>query len=116
MKNYTKLNIKDIIVEEAHGGSGSRQILVKPEHVSSQYFEAITKGFLKPGNAFDWHTHENVDEIFIVLKGEGRFYCENEVVDYNEDDVIAVPGNLKHKIEAGGKSINEYYFIRIKAK
>lgn len=98
MDHYTKLNIKDISVEQAHGGSGSRQLLVKPEHVSSKYFEAITKGFLDPGNIFDWHLHQDTDEMFIVLKGKGKFYCEEEVVDYKEDDVIIVPGNLKHKI------------------
>lgn len=116
MKYFTKLNIKDIVVEEAHGGSGSRQVLVKPEHVSSQYFEAVTKGYLKPGNVFEWHTHQDTDEMFIVIKGEDKFYCEDEAVDYKEDDVIVIPGNLKHKIEAGGKITSEYYFIRVKAK
>lgn len=65
MNKYTKLNIKDMVVEEAHGGSGARQVLVKPEHVSSQYLEAITKGFLKPGKVFDWHTHSDTDEILL---------------------------------------------------
>lgn len=116
MYNFTKLNIKEIPVEQAHGGSGSRQVLVKPENVSSRYFEAVTKGFLKPGNIFDWHTHQDTDEIFIVLKGQGKFYCEDKVTNYKIDDVIVVPGNLKHKIEAGGKLTSEYYFIRVKAK
>lgn len=116
MNNFTKLNIKDIPIEQAHGGSGSRQVLVKPEHVSSKYFEVVTKGFLEPGNIFDWHSHQDTDEIFIVLKGKGKFFCEGEVVDYKEDDVIVVPGNLKHKIEAGGKSTSEYYFIRVRAR
>lgn len=65
---------------------------------------------------FDWHVHQDTDEIFIVLKGQGKFYCENEVVDYRENDVIVVPGNLKHKIEAVGELTSEYYFIRVKAK
>lgn len=116
MNKFTKLNIKDIPVEEAHGGSGARQVLVKPEHVSSQYMEAVTKGFLKPGDAFDWHSHQDTDEIFIVLKGEGKYSCEDEITDYKEGDVMITPGNLKHKIEAGGSETNEYYFIRVKAK
>lgn len=116
MSKFTKLNIKDIPIEEAHGGSGSRQVLVKPEHITSQYLEAVTKGFLKPGNIFDWHTHQDTDEIFIVLKGEGKYYCEDESTDYKEGDVITTPANLKHKIEAGGAEENEYYFIRVKAK
>lgn len=111
---FTRLNIRDIPVEEAHNGSGSRQVLVKPEQVTSKYLEAVTKGFLKPGAVFDWHSHENTDETFIVLKGNGKFFCEDELIEYAEGDVIIVPGNLKHKIEAEGNETSEYYFIRVK--
>lgn len=113
---FTKQHIKDIPKEEAHGGSGTRQMLVKPEHVASPYMEAITKGFLKPGSIFDWHAHQDTDEICIVLKGTGKYYCEDEITDYAEGDVMTTPANLPHKIEAGGTEENEYYFIRVKAK
>lgn len=113
---FTKVNLNEINVEEAHGGAGARQVLVKPEHVSSPYFEAVTKGFLKPGDVFDWHTHKDTDEMFIVLKGKGKFYCEDEVVNYKEGDVITIPANLNHKIEAMGDLTNEYFFIRVKAR
>jgi len=116
MNKFTKLNINDIPIEEAHGGSGARQVLVKPEHVASPYLEAVTKGFLKPGSVFDWHFHQDTDEIFIVIRGEGKYYCENEITNYKEADVMITPANLKHKIEAGGTEENEYYFIRVKAK
>lgn len=111
---YTKVKLKELPIEEAHGGSGARQVLVKPEHVTSPFFEAVTKGFLKEGSKFDWHNHPDTDEIFIVLKGSGKFFCENDVTDYKEDDVVITPANLNHKIEAEENS--EYYFIRIKSK
>ena len=116
MSTFTKLNLNDIPVEEAHGGSGARQVLVKPEHVTSQFMEAVTKGFLRSGSVFDWHSHEDTDEIFIVLKGEGVYYCEDETTDYKAGDVMITPGNLKHKIEAKGTDDSEFYFIRIKAR
>ena len=78
---FTKQNIKDIPVETAHGGSGSRQLLVTPDKLTSQYFEAFTKGFLEVGKIFDWHEHKDIDEIYIVLKGYGKFSVVDEVVD-----------------------------------
>lgn len=116
MKQFKKLHIDDVPSEDAHGGSGSRKLLVKPEHVESPYLEAITKGFLKTGGIFDWHSHQDIDEIFIVLKGEGTYYCEEEITEYKEGDVMITPANLKHKIEAKGKETSEFYFIRVKAK
>ena len=76
----------------------------------------MTKGYLEVGKVFDWHTHEDIDEMFIVLKGEGVFYWEEEMINYNEGDIITIPANSKHKIEAKGMIMNEYYFIRVKCK
>jgi len=113
MKKFTQNNLKNIPLEDAHGGSGSRQVLVKPEQLSGEYFEAITKGYLNPGFSYDWHIHENIDEVFIVLKGKGKFYWEKDKVNYQEGDIFTIPANSNHKITAVTKS--EFYFVRIKS-
>src|SRR5574338_1646197 len=80
MKQFTKLSIQTVPVEEAHGGSGARQMLVRPEHVATPFLDAVTKGYLKSGGMFDWHNHPDTDEIFIVTQGEGEYhYREGEV-------------------------------------
>jgi mannose-6-phosphate isomerase-like protein (cupin superfamily) len=114
MKKYTKTNIDDISLEDAHGGSGQRQVLVKPEHLTTEHFEAMTKGYLNPEYSYDWHYHKDTDEMFIVLKGEGIFYWETVEVPYKEGDIITIPANTQHKITATGDSPSENYFIRIK--
>ena len=113
---FSKQNIKDIPIEVAHGGAGSRQLLVTPDKLTSSYFEAFTKGFLEAGKIFDWHEHKDIDEIYVVLKGIGKFHCGNEVVNYQVGDIITIPANTKHKIEALGNETNEYYFFRVKCK
>ena len=115
MKKFTKTNIRKISVEHAHGGSGLRQVLVRPGQVSNKYFEAFTKGFLRPNSVFDWHIHKNTDEIFIVLKGNGTFYWENKKTNYSKGDIFTIPADSKHKLEAKGKVISEFYFIRIRS-
>lgn len=112
MKQFSKTNLKDIPLEDAHGGSGSRQVLVKPEQLSGKYFEAMTKGYLNPGFSYEWHSHENIDEIYLVIKGQGKFYWDKEIVDYQEGDIFTIPTGSKHKISAKTKS--EFYFVRIK--
>ena len=114
MKRWTKLKLRDVPVEEAHGGSGARQMLVKPESVSSKHWDAVTKGFLKSGSCFDWHSHQDIDEVFIVLQGKGLYHCEGETVTYEEGDVFITHGNVEHKIEAQGPEESQFYFIRVK--
>lgn len=117
---YLKRNLSEIPLEEAHGGTGARQMLLSPHLELSNNWEAVTKGFLRSGNAFDWHNHKDTDEIFIVTAGHGKFlYKENDqeiVQDYEPDDVFIVPANIFHRIEATGQKTTEGFFVRVKAE
>lgn len=114
MKNFSKQTLSEISIEEAHGGSGSRQMLLDNNVVASQKWEAVTKGFLLAGKIFDWHKHEDSDEMFIVTKGIGKFFCDEQQIDYQAGDIITVRVNVLHKIENTGADTTEGFFIRIK--
>ena len=109
-----KKSLSDIAVEQAHGGSGSRQVLFsKTDHVSS-HFEAWTKGFLPAGAAYDRHHHDGIDEFWIVLQGQGYIeYKDGTKFDYKPGDVVYNPANLDHTIQNTGKTESEFYFIRL---
>jgi quercetin dioxygenase-like cupin family protein len=120
MNKYTVLNLKEIPIEQAHGGTGSKQMLIQPHYLTTPHLEAITKGYLPTGNMFDWHNHKDIDEIFIVTQGEGKFYYRQDnredVFNYSLQDVIIAPANLFHKIIAEGKEETQGFFFRINAR
>lgn len=116
MKGIVRKSLSEITIEQAHGGSGSRQVLVSAQESTSPYFEAMTKGFLEPGKVFDWHQHIDTDEYIIVTKGEGIFFTRDDSFECKEGDVIIVSANTEHKIEAKGEITNEYFFVRVKSK
>jgi mannose-6-phosphate isomerase-like protein (cupin superfamily) len=108
--------IADIPIEAAHDGSGSRQLLLSSSEEVSTQFEAATKGYLKPGFCFDWHQHNGVDEMWIVLQGEGYIeYKDGTRFDYKPDAIIYNPADLPHKIVATGNVESVYYFVRFNA-
>ncbi len=117
---YTILHLHEIPVEEAHGGSGARQMLIKPEYLTTQHLEAITKGYLQSGKMFDWHNHSDTDEVFIVTQGQGKFFYrqgeEERSFQYAVEDIIIAPANLFHKIVAEGEKETQGFFFRVKAK
>lgn len=108
-----KKNISEIPVEEAHGGSGKKKlILSKADQISNQ-LHAMTKGFLLKNGCFDWHDHDDIDEFFLVIKGTGIVEFEDgTTMEYKTEDIIYMPSNIKHKMTA--KEDSEFYFIRIK--
>jgi quercetin dioxygenase-like cupin family protein len=116
MRGPFKKSLSDIEKEEAHVGSGARQlILSKLDPVSSQ-LEAMTKGFLAAGAQFDWHSHNSIDEFFLVLRGTGAIsFRDGTEMQYKPDDLIYIPANQEHRIENTGDEENHFYFVRLNA-
>jgi quercetin dioxygenase-like cupin family protein len=107
--------LSEIPVEHAHGGSGSRQLILSAQDAVSRQLEAVTKGFLQAGGVFDWHRHDGVDEFFIVIAGTGTIeYADGTVFQYSSGDVIYNPSGLGHRIVNTGSEENQFYFVRLK--
>ncbi len=43
-----------------------------------------------------WHSHDNEDEMFLVLKGHLRIEMEARTVDLYEGDMFVVPKGVRH--------------------
>jgi len=114
MRKPFKKHLHAIPVEGAHGGSGSRQLILSKDDPISSQMEAMTKGYLVPSGVFDWHQHDKIDEFFFVIKGTGIIQFEDGAdIAYKSDDLIYIPSNTKHRIENTGKEENQFFFIRI---
>ena len=109
---YKIKNVSQIPLEGTHDLPNSRQTLATANDVTTNNLDALTKGILEAGKVWDWHSHEENDELCIVIKGTGKFYWEDEVSGYKSDDVIIIPAKGKHKIEAIEDS--EFYFVRVR--
>jgi mannose-6-phosphate isomerase-like protein (cupin superfamily) len=112
-----KKPLSTVPLEDAHGGSGRRQLIFsKTEPFVSTKLEAMTKGFLPSGAAYDWHEHDKVDEFFFIVAGTGFIeYADGTKFDYAEDDFFYNPCNLKHRIVNTGTGDSIFYFIRVAA-
>ena len=43
-----------------------------------------------------WHSHENEDELFLVLKGHLRIEMEDKTVELGEGEMFVVPKGVRH--------------------
>lgn len=105
---------KSIQLEEAHGGSGSRKVYASPDYLKSTHFEMMTQGFLPAGKTFDWHDHTDIEEIMVIVSGNGEVHDEDGVYTYDAGDVFVFPANTKHKIYNPTDKQHEMIFVRVK--
>ncbi len=61
---------------------------------------------LKPGkrSAFG-HTHEEAEEVYVVLSGSGRMRLDDDIVEISELDAIRVAPKVKRAFEAGSNGV-----------
>lgn len=50
----------------------------------------------KVRGAFAWHSHENEDELFLVLKGSLKLDLESGVIELGEGEMYVVPKGVRH--------------------
>ena len=50
----------------------------------------------KPGNEPPPHVHEREHELYFVLEGTIRFYCEDKVMDVGAGEVVFLPQGKPH--------------------
>lgn len=113
--NYIIKNIKEIPLEGTHDLPDSRQTLLDTTELSSQYFQAFTKGVLQPNKIWDWHNHSEHYEFFTVLEGIGQIEFEDgKIHEYKKGDIILINPGYKHKITAMGELPSEFFFVRLR--
>lgn len=47
--------------------------------------------------AYDWHRHENEDEMFFVVKGSFRVELRDGAVELGEGEFVIVPRGVEHR-------------------
>jgi len=50
----------------------------------------------KVKGALAWHSHENEDELFFILKGRLRMEMEQGTVELKEGEMFVVPKGVRH--------------------
>lgn len=50
----------------------------------------------KVKGALAWHSHENEDELFLILKGHLRIEMESGSVELDEGQMFVVPKGVRH--------------------
>ncbi|MBO6724339.1 MAG: cupin domain-containing protein [Rhizobiaceae bacterium] len=65
-------------------------------HIAGDVNEAQVK-VAKFGETFEWHSHDNEDEAFLVLQGRIAIDFRDGPVELSEGEFIVVPKTVEHR-------------------
>jgi len=110
MKIIKKAN-DSVKLQEAHGGSGSRKLYLGAGEL--RHVQGVTYGWLPVGNMYAWHNHDDLNEIMIVVHGEGTVRDEDGEYAFSEGDFFIFPKGVMHEIKNTGDDGIEFVFVRV---
>lgn len=92
-------NIQELTFEESnHLGIFKKVIYSNLDLLSATTQVAYTE--LKAGIEVEEHSHDSMEEVFLVLEGMCEFNLNGNVHILNKESVIKVPPKINHKIKA----------------
>ena len=65
-------------------------------HIAGDVNDSQVK-IAKFGEVFDWHSHPNEDEAFLVLRGRIAIDFRDGVVEMDEGEFLVVPKAVEHR-------------------
>jgi mannose-6-phosphate isomerase-like protein (cupin superfamily) len=68
--------------------------LAKNSETSGRF--ALMEFYTKPGNEPPPHVHEREHELYFVLEGSMRFYCEDKILEIKAGEVVFLPQGKAH--------------------
>ena len=69
------------------------------EYWSPRVIAEVDDAYIKVAKAkgtLAWHSHDNEDELFLVLKGTLKIEMEERTVELNEGELFVVPKGVRH--------------------
>src|SRR5919198_4815826 len=103
MANYTKLNLKQDVEDQAPKFEMSPEMEYRPARVDLDLQNAGVSFFrLAPNFRVPFgHTHNEQEEVYIVIEGSARLKLDDEIIELEPWDTVRISKETMRNLEGG---------------
>ena len=104
---FTRKNLKEGVPDVGSNFDGAPDLEF---HLGTKPLELEQSGLshqhIPPGYRFPYgHTHQEQEEVFVVVRGSGRMKLDEEIIEVGEWDAVRVPPGTWRGYEAGPEGL-----------
>jgi mannose-6-phosphate isomerase-like protein (cupin superfamily) len=99
--------------EKPHAPGVLKKILLKKGDLIDGKVEMINWALLPVGNAFERHYHEDMQEVFIIVRGMAKITVGQETETLSAGDAVVIPAGSIHTMKNSGQDNVEYLVVGI---
>lgn len=99
--------------DPADPGSLKKVLYTFDDFSKEAKLQMINWAKIEPGKMFRGHYHEDMDEVFIIIKGTAKIRIDDEEKELSAGDAIRIPASSIHMMENTGKEDMEYIVVGV---
>ena len=104
---FTRRNIREDLEDVGSKFDGAPDLEFRAATAALELRESgLSYQRIPPGYRFPYgHTHKTQEEVYVVVRGNGRMKVDDEIVDVREWDAVRVPPGSWRGYEAGPEGL-----------
>jgi quercetin dioxygenase-like cupin family protein len=106
------VNIFDIEYTDTSHQGQLKKVILKGSQMSSSVTQ-VAYAELQKGEIIEEHSHQSMEEIFLVLDGQCEFYLDGVSEVLSKYSVVKISPKIKHKLKALSDTKLYYFGVSI---
>jgi mannose-6-phosphate isomerase-like protein (cupin superfamily) len=90
-----------------------KKVLLKRDDFVDGHVQMLNWALLPAGKSFQSHFHEDMQEVFILIRGVARITVEDKEATMGRGDAVVIPVGAVHMMENTGKEDVEYIAVGV---
>ena len=90
-----------------------KKVMLRNRDLIAGNVQMINWSTLLPGKTFRRHLHDNMEEVFIIVKGRARIMVDDEEAEISDGDVVVIPVGSVHTMENLGQDNVDFISLGI---
>ncbi len=90
-----------------------KKVLLQRADLMEGQVQMINWARLPAGESFQAHYHEDMQEVFIIIRGQARIQIDQETADLGSGDTVVIPVRSVHIMHNTGRQDVEYIALGI---
>ncbi len=107
-----KIGVNDLPLTIAHGEVPRKKLLGQGDIKSN--LQSLNDAYVEPGKSFKPHNHEDSEELYYFLEGEGKMTIDKETFNVKSGDLIVIEMKEFHSLINTGQINLRFLVIKIK--
>lgn len=110
-EHYTHMNLAEVEDSAPQFGFEENQEARFANEAMETEQTGLSLHRVKPGQRQGFgHSHEQAEEVYVVLAGSGRMKLDDDVIELAERDAVRVDGPVTRAFEAGASGLEVLAF------